>query len=142
MTTAREIMHPGCSCIRRDNTLQEAARLMRDQNIGALPICDENDHLVGILTDRDIVVKCVAAGRDCGSVTAGELAEGPPHTIDADADVDQVLQTMEHHQVHRLPVLEQQRVVGIIAEADLARHLPEQKVGEFVRYVSADLTGP
>jgi len=115
---------------------------MRELGIGALPICGEDDRLTGIITDRDIVVKCVATGGDPATMTAGELAQGQPHTVGADADVNEVLQTMEEHQIHRLPVLDQQRVVGMISEADLARHVSEQRLGQFVEVVSAELTGP
>ncbi|MEQ4207531.1 CBS domain-containing protein [Actinopolymorpha sp. B17G11] len=142
MTTARDIMHAGVTCVGENETLQHAAQTMRDQDIGALPICGDDDRLHGIITDRDIVVKCLAAGGDPATMTAGELAQGTPYTVDVSADVDQVLQTMEEHRIHRVPVLEEHRVVGMIAEADLARHLPEQRVGEFVELVCAEMTGP
>ena len=137
MTTARDIMHAGAECIGDGQTLQHAARQMRDLDVGALPICGDDDRLLGIVTDRDIVVKCVSNGVDPSTVTAGQLAQGQPVTIDSKADVNDVLQVMGEHQIRRLPVMDKQRVVGMISEADLARHLPEQAVGQFVEAICA-----
>jgi CBS domain-containing protein len=138
MTNARDIMHVGIECIGEHETLDNAARRMRDLDVGALPICGDDDRLKGILTDRDIVVKCVAAGGNPAETTASSLAQGAPYTIDANSDVDQVLHLMEEHRIRRVPVLENRRVVGMITEADLARHLPEDKVGHFVETISAE----
>lgn len=135
MTTARDIMHPGAHWIPQHETLDRAAQLMREHNVGALPIADQNERLCGIVTDRDIVVKCIAAGRDPSRVTCGDLAEGTPRWIDANADVREVLREMENHQIKRLPVIDNKRLVGIISEADLARNLPDAKVGEFAQQV-------
>ncbi|KJS52154.1 hypothetical protein VM98_33185, partial [Streptomyces rubellomurinus subsp. indigoferus] len=95
MTRASDIMHPGAECIREHETLAAAARIMRERHVGALPICGENDKLLGIVTDRDIVLRCVAEGRDPAQVTAGELALGRPMTVEADEDCEQVLRVME-----------------------------------------------
>ncbi|MEU9848274.1 CBS domain-containing protein [Streptomyces sp. NPDC047985] len=137
MTTAREIMHIGATCIGENETLADAARKMKELGIGALPVCGEDDRLHGIITDRDIVVKCLAQGKDPGTVTAGRLEQGKPITVDADADTEGVLRTMEEHRIRRLPVIENHRLVGMISEADLARHLPEEQVGHFVEAVCA-----
>jgi CBS domain-containing protein len=137
MTTARDIMHTGATCIGEHETLQQAARQMRDLDVGALPICGDDDRLKGIITDRDIVTKCIAQGADPASITAGELAQGIPVTIESQADVTEVLRAMQQHQIRRLPVLESQRLVGMISEADLARHLPESEVGQFVEAICA-----
>lgn len=136
-TTAREIMHAGAECIGEDQTLSQAAQMMRDMGVGALPICGNDDRLKGIITDRDIVIRCVAEGRDPATVRAGELASGLVW-IDANASVEDALQTMERHQIRRLPVLDEHRIVGMISEADLARRLPEHKLAEFVERVYAD----
>lgn len=137
MTTARDIMHPGIECVGEGQSLAFAAQRMRELNVGALPICGDDDRLHGIITDRDIVLKCVAAGGDPKTMTAGELAQGKPVTIEAAADVQQVLQAMEEHRIRRLPVIDQHRLVGLITEADLARHLPEETVGHFVEVICA-----
>jgi len=138
MITARDIMHVGAECIGENDSLQYAAQRMRDLDVGALPICGRDDRLEGILTDRDIVIKCVAADGDPNKITAGELAQGTPITVDSVADVTDVLVAMEEHQIRRVPVIENHRLVGMISEADLARHLPEHAVGAFVEAICAD----
>lgn len=135
MTTARDIMHSGAECVGEHETLDSAARRMRDLGVGALPICGDDDRLHGIITDRDIVLRCVAEGLDPSTVTASSLAQGKPFTVDADTDVDQVLEVMMSHRIRRLPVIEDKRVVGMISEADLARSLPDKKVGHFVEAI-------
>jgi len=130
-------MHAGAQCIGDSQTLQDAAQQMRDLDVGALPICGDDNRLLGILTDRDIVVKCIANGIDPSTATAGQLAQGTPVTINPTADVSQVLQLMEENKVRRLPVTDKNQVVGMISEADIARHLPEQAVGQFVEAVCA-----
>jgi CBS domain-containing protein len=137
MTTAREIMHAGAECIRESQTLQHAAKQMRDLDVGALPVCRDDGRLVGIVTDRDIVVKCIASGSDPGTATAGQLTKAKPVAIGPAADVDEVLRLMQENQIRRLPVIDGQRVVGMISEADLARNLPEQAVGQFVEAITA-----
>jgi CBS domain-containing protein len=138
MAKARDIMHVGATCIGEYETLQQAAMLMREQNIGALPICGDDERLHGMITDRDIVVKCLATGGDPTKMTAGELAQGRTFTIDADAEVDEVLTVMEQHKVRRLPVIENHRLVGMISEADLGRHLTEEQIGHFVESISSE----
>ncbi|MEU6668860.1 CBS domain-containing protein [Streptomyces sp. NPDC046727] len=137
MTTAADIMHAGARWIPATETLDRAAQLMRELDVGALPVSGPNERMVGIVTDRDIVVKCVASGRDPAQVTCGELAEGTPRWIDADASVDQVLEEMESHQIRRLPVIRNKRLVGMISEADLAAHLTDEQLAEFVERVYA-----
>jgi CBS domain-containing protein len=139
MTTAMDIMHLGAQCVSGRQSLAAAARIMRDLDVGALPICDD-DVLKGIITDRDIVLKCVAEGRDPATVTAGELAEGRPQTVEADEDISRVLMLMEDNKVRRLPVIEHpsHRLVGMISEADVARHLPQAQVAEFVSVICAE----
>jgi CBS domain-containing protein len=137
MTSAREIMHAGATCVQESETLDAAARRMRELDVGFLPICGADDRLHGIITDRDIVLKCVAEGRDPRTTTAGELAQGTPVFVDARADVRHVLEVMEDHRIRRLPVIENHRLVGVISEADLARHLPEAQVGHFIESVCA-----
>jgi CBS domain-containing protein len=137
MTTARDIMHAGAECIDENQTLQHASRQMRDLDVGALPICGDDGRLLGMVTDRDIIVKCVASGVNPGTVTVGQLARAEPVAIDPAADVDEVLHRMAENQIRRLPVVDNERVVGIISEADLARNLPEQAVGQFVEAITA-----
>lgn len=138
MTTARDIMHVGAECVGEHETLAQAARRMRDFDVGALPICGDDGRLIGIVTDRDIVIRCLAVGGDPGTVTAGNLALGRPCTIDTEADVAQVLQVMMQHRIRRLPVTDSRWLVGMISEADVARNLPGQWVAEFAEEIYAD----
>ena len=137
MTTARDIMHAGATCIGEQETLTAAAQHMRDLGVGALPICGDDDRLHGMVTDRDIVVKCLAAGLDPATTTAGQLAQGNTYHVDADADIQDMLNVMEEHQVRRLPVIDDHRLVGIVSEADIARHLPEHAIVQFVKAICA-----
>jgi CBS domain-containing protein len=134
---ARDIMHPGVECIGGDDTLTAAAQKMRDLGVGSLPICGTDDRLHGIITDRDVVVRCVAEGHDPAQVRVGDLAQDTLYWVDASADIGEVLRQMEDHQVKRLPVIENHRLVGIISEADLARNLDEHRLAEFVEKVYA-----
>lgn len=135
MTTARDIMHAGATCVGQHETVAAAAQHMRDLGIGALPICGDDDRLHGMITDRDIVVKCLAAGKDAATTTAGELAQGRTYHVNGDADIQEMLNIMEEHQVRRLPVIENHRMVGIVSEADIARHLPEHQIVQFIRAI-------
>lgn len=134
--TVRGMMHSGAQCIRPEDTVQRAATTMRDLGVGALPICKESGELVGIITDRDIVIKCCAEGKDLSSTQVGRLAKGLV-SVEADASVQDALRLMEEHQIKRLPVIENGRIVGMISEADLARSLPEHELAEFVHRVYA-----
>ncbi|MEV7191773.1 CBS domain-containing protein [Streptomyces sp. NPDC093510] len=137
MTTAGDIMHRGAQWIPEHETLDRAAQMMRELDVGALPISDGNERLCGILTDRDIVVGCVAMGHDPSRVTAGEMAKGTPRWIEADADIAEVLREMQGHQIRRLPVIENKRLVGMISEADLATHLEDDQLAGWVESVYA-----
>lgn len=132
----REIMTGPAESVRENDNLIEAARKMRELDIGALPICDESGQVKGMLTDRDIVVKVIAAGSDASSVTLAELEDREPITIGADASVDEALSKMMDHNVRRLPVVESNRLVGIISQGDIAMSIDQSKVGEFVRNIS------
>lgn len=137
MTTAAEIMHPGAEWIPATESLDRAAQTMRRLDVGALPISDADERMCGILTDRDIVVGCVAEGRDPSHTTAGEMAKGTPRWVDANADVSEVLEEMQSHRIRRLPVIDNKRLVGMISEADLAHHLTDDQIAHFVEEVYA-----
>ena len=138
MTVARDLMTPDPKCVKEDQTLVEAARMMRELDVGALPICGNDDRLKVMLTDRDIVVKCIADGGDPSSVKAGSLAEGKPVTIGADDDIREALEVMQEYQVRRLPVIDGHDLVGIISQADIARSLSASATGETVAEISED----
>ena len=137
MTTAREIMTPDVTCVGEKETLADAAKKMADLGVGSLPICGEDNRLKGMLTDRDIVVKALAKGRNAADVTAGELAEGKPVTIGADDDAQEILRTMSEYKVRRLPVIDGHQLIGIVAVADVARALPDRPVGDLIDAVSS-----
>ncbi|MER6198644.1 CBS domain-containing protein [Streptomyces sp. NPDC001586] len=137
MTTAGEIMHRGAQWIPATETLDRAAQLMSQLNVGALPISDSEERLCGILTDRDIVVGCVAKGHDPSKITAGDMARGTPRWIDAGADVSEVLEEMQSHQIRRLPVISDKKLVGMISEADLAKHLSDEQIAGWAEKVYA-----
>lgn len=136
MSAVREFMTTDARCIGENESLTDAARMMMDLDCGALPICGDDGKLKGMITDRDIVLKCVAAGRDPGQMMARELATGKPYCIDADANVDAAIDMMEEHQVRRLPVISDHKLVGIISQGDIARNYSEQRVGELVEHIS------
>jgi CBS domain-containing protein len=136
MTTAREIMTEHAECARSDDTLADAARKMRDLGVGALPICGEDDRLKGVITDRDIVVRCVAEGSDPASTPVSTLAEGKPVTIGADDPIDEALRTMIEHGVRRLPVIDGDRLIGMVSQADVARETTPEQAGELVAALS------
>lgn len=136
MLTAREIMTGNAECIGENETLEAAARKMLELDVGSLPICGEDNRLKGMLTDRDIVTKCLARGADPRTAKAGELAEGKPVTIGADDGIEEAIQTMQSHQVRRLPVIDGHELVGILSQADIARNYPEDRVGDLVEFIS------
>ncbi len=136
MPTAREIMTPDVTCVGENEDMLSAARKMAELGVGSMPICGNDNRLKGMLTDRDIVVKVLAAGQDPGKVTAGDLAQGKPVTIGADDDVTEVLRTMSQYKVRRLPVIDGHDLVGIVAVADVARAMPDKPVGDLIDAIS------
>lgn len=137
MTTARDIMHAGTQCIAEDQTLDEAARMMRDMGVGSLPICGKDQKLHGIITDRDIVIKCIAEGKDPSACTASELAQGKVTWVDAETDMSTIVDMMGKQQIKRMPVMSNHQLVGMISESDLAKHLDDHQLSMFVEGVFA-----
>ncbi|MEV6397206.1 CBS domain-containing protein [Streptomyces sp. NPDC051907] len=136
---ARDIMTSGVHCVGAHQSLLQASRMMRDMNVGALPICGDDNKLKGLITDRDIVVKCCAEGIDPSTVQAGSMA-GKLQWIDAEADATDALEMMERHQIKRVPVIDVQaghQLVGMITEANLAKNLNDDQIAEFVNRVYA-----
>ena len=137
MTTAREVMTTGARCASVNDTVMQAARMMRDLGVGALPICGEDNRLKGMITDRDIVLNCVAEGMDTNEMLVSEYAGDEVVTIGADDDIEEALATMARHGVRRLPVIDGPDLVGMISQADIAKSLPEEKAGRLVEAISA-----
>jgi CBS domain-containing protein len=136
--TVREAMHEGCECIGENQSLLDAAKRMEELDVGVLPICGDDDRVKGMLTDRDIVVKALAQGRDPATTMCGELAQGTVRWTGADASLDEALGMMREHAVKRLIVMDDdKRLSGIITEADVATHATQGKTGELVEAIAA-----
>ncbi len=135
--TAREIMSSDAECVGESESVIDAAGKMARLGVGALPICGEDERLKGMLTDRDIVIKVLAEGKDPHDTTAGELAEGKPVTIGADDSAEEVLRTMSEHKLRRLPVIDGHDLIGIVSQGDLAGELGREQVGELLETISA-----
>jgi CBS domain-containing protein len=136
--SAREVMSGGADCIGEKDTIEAAAKRLADLDVGAMPICGEDDRLKGMLTDRDITIKVVAQGKDPAQTSAGELAtQGEVVTIGADDSVDEALRTMTENKVRRLPVIDGHKLIGVVSQADLAKEIDSSKVGELVQAISA-----
>lgn len=135
---ACDLMHEGCTCINAEASLVDAARMMNEMGVGGLPICGPNDRLIGMITDRDLVVKCLAAGLDPATTTAQQLAEGTVVYVYDNATAEDVLSTMEEHLIRRVPVIshETRKLVGIISQGDIATHMGVVPAGELVGVIS------
>ncbi len=132
----QDLMTSNPRTIGTSTTIVEAARAMKDEDVGPLPIVD-GDRLTGILTDRDIVIRVVAEGKDPQATTAGDIASRELVTVDPQQGLDEALRLMQQHQVRRLPVCEEDgRLVGILAQADIARLGHDERTGEVVESIS------
>jgi CBS domain-containing protein len=118
-----------------DKSVAYAAKMMRDENVGLAPIV-EGDRLVGTVTDRDIVVRVIAEGKNPESTMVREVASTDLVTVEPQQDLDEALKLMAKHQVRRLPVVERGRLVGVVAQADVARQADDSKTGELVEQIS------
>ncbi len=137
MTLARDVMTPDPACCTPGTTLDQVAKLMVQNDCGEIPVVDASDKPIGVITDRDIVVRVVAEGRNPTGYTAENCMSAPVITVRADAPIQEVVTTMETHQVRRVPVVDERGCcTGIIAQADVALTGPNEEVGELVREVS------
>jgi CBS domain-containing protein len=135
--TVRDVMASGAESIEENDTILDAARRLAELDIGAMPMCEAGGEISGMLTDRDVVVKVIAQGKDVGEVTAGELAQGPVATVSPDTSLEDAIETMTREGVRRLPVVEGDDLVGMVSQADLARALPQDQAAKVVEAVSA-----
>lgn len=135
MTTARDLMTAPAECLAPDDTLVDAARQLAQHDVGSMPVLD-GGRLVGVLTDRDIVVKCLAEGGDPASSKVRDIATKDVVTVNADDDSETVAKVLADHQIRRVPVVDGDEVVGVIAQADVARRLDESTVSETVEKIS------
>jgi CBS domain-containing protein len=132
----KDAMHAGVTWVEPDTRIHELARMMRDQDIGSIPI-GENDRLVGMVTDRDIVCKGLADGKDVNALTARDLMTGPIVYCRDDEDIDDAARIMEEHEIRRLPVInENKRMVGILSLGDIADCASRDLTAEVTRAVA------
>jgi CBS domain-containing protein len=133
--TVREAMTASVSSVSPSQSLADAADVMKREDVGSVPVVDEG-RLAGIVTDRDIVTRAVAQERNPQAVKVGEIASHDLVTVEPEQDLDEALALMAHHKVRRLPVIEDGRLVGMLAQADVALKAKEQRVGEMVEQIS------
>jgi CBS domain-containing protein len=133
--SVRDAMTENPRSIGQSASVVEAARLMREQHIGSLPITDD-EKLVGMITDRDITTRVVAEAADPKMTSVGDVSSRDLISVEPDEDLDEALQLMARHQVRRLPVVEDGKLVGIVAQADIALSETEKKTGELVEAIS------
>lgn len=131
----RDIMTADVATAHLDSSLREIAQLMRDEDTGAIPVLD-GDELAGIITDRDIVVRCVAEGRDAGDATAEDILSERLETVEPDSDVEEASQLMARRQIRRLPVVEDGRLVGMLSLGDIAVKSEEDMAADALENVS------
>jgi CBS domain-containing protein len=132
----RDLMTPNPCAIDKDKPVEYAAKMMRDEDVGLAPIVD-SDRLVGMFTDRDVAVRVVAEGKDPQTAKVSEVMSRELVTIDPDQELEEALRLMSKHQVRRLPVVEEDgRLIGVIAQADIARELGAKTTGDLVEDIS------
>lgn len=134
---AKDVMTSPCECIGESKTVADAAKKLSELGVGSMPICGDDDRLKGMLTDRDIVVRVVAEGRDPAEVKVSELAQGKPVTVGADDSIEEVLSVMSENKIRRLPVIDGHDLVGIVSQADIATDLGESETANLVEAISA-----
>jgi CBS domain-containing protein len=140
---ARDVMTPNPACCSPNATLDEVAKLMVENDCGEIPVVDTSDRPIGVVTDRDIVCRAVAEGKNPTGHVVQSVMTTPVVTVRADAPIDEVVATMERHQIRRVPVVDDGGCcTGIIAQADLASHAPAQKSAELLREVSRSTGQP
>lgn len=133
--TVRDAMTPDPRTTRPTESLADAAQIMKTEDVGAVPVVDDGQ-LVGMLTDRDIAIRAVAEGLDGQNVNVGDVASRDPISVEAEQDLDEALRLMAQHQVRRLPVVEDGRLVDILAQADVALEAKEKQAGEVLEEIS------
>ena len=139
--TVEDLMTGRPRAVRPDAAIEEAAQIMELEDVGSLPVVDEQGRLLGVLTDRDIAVRAVSKGRD-PSTPVGDVASSEVITVSPADDLDAALDQMARHRVRRLPVVQGDVLVGVLSQADVARDGNEKSVGEVVGLISQPNAGP
>jgi CBS domain-containing protein len=138
----REVMTDQPRCVTPETPVSEAARLMKTEDVGSLPIL-EGEKVTGVVTDRDIVIRAVAEEKDPRGMPVREVASRDLVTIGQDEDLSEALKLMASYQVRRIPVVDQDdRLVGVVAQADVAREMKEKDSGQMLQEISQTPTGP
>ena len=132
----RDAMTPNPRTVALGDSVVEAAQIMEEEDVGSVPVVDADNILAGMITDRDIALRVVAAGRDPRSTTAGEVATKQVSPAYPDVSLDEALELMAYLQVRRLPVIEDDRVIGILAQADVVHEVRDKKAGHLVEEIS------
>jgi CBS domain-containing protein len=141
-TKVQDVMTGSPRCVTPETPVAEAAQLMESEDVGALPVLD-GDELAGMITDRDIVIRAIAKGKDPRGMPVREVLTREVVAVGADEDLSKALELMASNQVRRLPVVDEgNRLVGVVAQADLAREAKEKAVGEMVEEISRPPAGP
>src|SRR6478752_5499036 len=141
-TKVHDVMTDSPRCVTPETSVSDAAVLMETEDVGSLPILD-GDQLAGVVTDRDIVIRAIAKGKDPRGMAVRDVASRELVTVQADDDLMDALQLMATRQVRRLPVVdENNRLVGILSQADVAVSAKEKSVGEMVEEISKSPVGP
>lgn len=138
MPTARDLMTSPAQSLSEGDTLVAAAQSLRTAGVGSMPVKDETGGLVGMLTDRDIVVRGIAEGFDPTKATVGEISTQTVVVVNADDGEAAILNAFAQNQVRRVPVVDGNQLVGVISQADLARQLPKEQTGDVVQAISQE----
>jgi CBS domain-containing protein len=137
-TLIRTLINGKLSYAREDETIADVARMLASDNVGAVPVCVRNGNIKGMITDRDIVVDVIAAGKDPARTLARDIAHGYPVTVAAEATAEEAIRQMADHKVRRIPVVEDGSCIGVISQADIARCMPPGETGMLVARISTD----
>lgn len=138
MTTARDLMSTPPEYLNVTDTLDVAAQSLKTSNVGSMPVLSDDGQVVGVITDRDLVVKGMAEGRDPNTTRVEDCCSGTVVSVSPDDDADAVAKALADNQIRRLPVLEDGKLVGIISQADVARELSNDTTGDVVQAISCE----
>jgi CBS domain-containing protein len=136
--TVDQAMTPNPQTVQRWTAIKFAAQVMERENVGSLPVVEEDGALAGIVTDRDIVTRVVAAGKDIDQAQVGEILSEDPVTVAPDEPLDTALELMAKYQVRRLPVVVDKQLIGMLAQADVAEEAKPKKAGQILESISSD----
>ncbi len=133
----RDVMTTNVATVAPEKTVSDTARVMQAHNVGAVPVCQQNGIVVGIVTDRDIVVRCIANNGDPKTTQVKDVMTQEVITASPDLDTEEAARTMAQYKIRRLPVVENGTLVGVISIGDLAtRHLLQDEAGEALSEIS------